>query len=122
MRRLPPERSRSSRRTAFAFIALIATSLAAIEAPSLKSLAPPGLRIGAALNQAQIDGTDAASLAIVKHHFNSITSENILKWAIVHPEPTRYDFAESDRFVSLGQAHDMAKAARKQVRGLLRAV
>ncbi len=80
MHRLPPERNRSARRTAFAVIPLIAASLAALEAPPLKSLAPPGLRIGAALNQAQIDGTDAGSLAIVKQHFNSITSENILKW------------------------------------------
>ena len=91
----------------FAFIALIAASVAAMDVPPLKSLAPPGLRIGAALNQAQIEGTDAASLAIVTQHFNSITSENILKWALVHPEPARYDFAASDRFVSLGQAHDM---------------
>jgi len=106
MPRQQPER-RLSRRTAAAFVALIAAPLAAIEAPPLKTLMPPDLRIGAALNQAQIDGLDASSVAIVTRHFNSITPENILKWEEVHPEPNRYEFAASDRFVSFGRAHDM---------------
>ena len=106
MPRQQPER-RLSRRTAAAFVAMIAAPLAAIEAPPLKTLMPPDLRIGAALNQAQIDGVDAAAVAIVTRHFNSITPENILKWEEVHPEPNRYQFAASDRFVSFGRAHDM---------------
>jgi endo-1,4-beta-xylanase len=75
--------------------------------PALKSLAPPGLRIGVALNRAQIEGADAAALAIATRHFDSVTAENVLKWEVVHPEPDRYDFAAADRFVELGRRHEM---------------
>ena len=80
---------------------------AAAAPPALKSLVPPGLRIGVALNRAQSDGTDARSLAIALHQFNSITPENLLKWGAVHPEPDRYDFDPADRFVELGRSHGM---------------
>jgi endo-1,4-beta-xylanase len=63
--------------------------------------------IGAALNRRQIFEQDARAAAIVTKHFNSITPENILKWALVHPEPGRYDFAASDRFVEFGEKHRM---------------
>ena len=102
-----PERDRVPRTLAAVVAALLAVPLAAIDAPPLKSLMPPGLRIGAALNQAQVDGRDAPALAIVTRHFNSITPENLLKWNAVHPEPNRYAFEASDRFVSLANAHGM---------------
>ena len=63
--------------------------------------------IGAALNRRQIFEQDARAAAIVTKHFNSITPENILKWALVHPEPGRYDFTASDRFVEFGEKHRM---------------
>ena len=65
--------------------AVLAAVAAAAETPALKSLAPPGLRIGVALNRAQSDGKDEAGLAIALRHFNSITPENVLKWEAVHP-------------------------------------
>ncbi len=80
---------------------------AAGEAPALKSLTPPGLRIGVALNRAQSDGGDAAGLAIASRHFDSITPENLLKWQAVHPEPGLYDFEPADRFVELGRSRGM---------------
>ena len=95
MRRQRPERRGVARAALLAFVVLIAVPLAANELPPLKSLMPPGLRIGAALNQAQIDGADAASLAIVTRHFNSITAEDILKWENIHPEPDRYEFGDA---------------------------
>jgi endo-1,4-beta-xylanase len=73
----------------------------------LKSLAPPGLRLGVALSVAQVDGRDARSLAIAAEHFDSITPENLLKWEAVHPETDRFDFAAADRFVELGERHGM---------------
>ena len=63
--------------------------------------------IGAALNRRQIFEEDARGDAIVTTHFNSITPENVLKWALVHPEPKRYDFAAPDRFVEFGEKHGM---------------
>ncbi|HEX9092972.1 MAG TPA: endo-1,4-beta-xylanase [Coriobacteriia bacterium] len=82
-------------------------SPAVAEPPALKSLAPPGLRIGVALNRTQSDGKDAPALAIVTRHFNSISPENLLKWEAVHPEPDRYDFDPADRYVELGRSHGM---------------
>ena len=43
----------------------------------------------------------------MRTHFNSITPENILKWALVHPQPGNYDFAAPDRFVEFGEKHNM---------------
>src|ERR1044072_9950661 len=63
--------------------------------------------IGAALNRRQIFEQDTRGAGIVIGHFNSITPENILKWALVHPEPGRYDFAASDRFIEFGEKHGM---------------
>ena len=73
----------------------------------MKNVFKNDFKIGAALNRRQIFESDVRGAEIVKTHFNSITPENILKWALVHPEPTRYDFAASDRFVEFGEKHGM---------------
>jgi endo-1,4-beta-xylanase len=78
-----------------------------MEGDALKTLVPAGLRIGAAVNQRHVDGADKVGQEIVTRHFNSITPENLLKWALVHPEPERYEFGPSDRYVALGEAHGM---------------
>src|SRR5437868_1751579 len=77
--------------------------------------APPALRsafrgvflVGAALNAAQFSGQDTLGAAIVKAQFNSITPENALKWASVHPRPGTYDFAAGDRYVEFGERNSM---------------
>ncbi len=73
----------------------------------LKDVFKNDFMIGAALNRRQIFEQDSRGAAIVTTHFNSITPENVLKWALVHPEPGRYDFAAPDRFVQFGQKHGM---------------
>ena len=95
-----------SGRTSIVVLAAAAT-FAMAEPPALKSLAPPGMRVGAALNRAQSDGRDAAGVAIVLRQFNSISPENLLKWEAVHPDPDRYDFAPADRYVEFGRGHGM---------------
>jgi endo-1,4-beta-xylanase len=87
--------------------ATLLAAVAAAEPPALKSVAPPGLRIGVALGRKQSDGKDPAGLALVARHFNQLTPENVLKWGPVHPEPGRYDFEPADRFVALGERHGM---------------
>jgi endo-1,4-beta-xylanase len=74
---------------------------------ALKDVFKNDFMIGAALNRRQIFEEDTRGAGIVREHFNSITPENILKWALVHPEPGRYDFAASDRFVEFGEKHGM---------------
>jgi endo-1,4-beta-xylanase len=88
-------------------VLLTVAAAAAVDVPALKSLAPQGLRIGVALNRAQVEGADAAGLALATRHFNAITPENLLKWEAVHPEPDRYDFTAADRFVAVGGEHGM---------------
>ena len=63
--------------------------------------------MGAALNRGQIYETDKRGIRIVKEQFNTISPENILKWALVHPQPDRYDFAAADRYVAFGERHGM---------------
>jgi endo-1,4-beta-xylanase len=74
---------------------------------TLKDVFKNDFRIGAALNRRQIFETDARGAEIVRTQFNSITPENVLKWALVHPQPEKYDFAAPDRFVVFGEKHGM---------------
>ena len=74
---------------------------------TLKDAFADDFMIGAALNRRQIFEEDARGAEIVRTHFNSITPENALKWALVHPEPDRYDFTAPDRLVEFGQKHGM---------------
>src|SRR5262245_42123221 len=79
----------------------------AAQQKALKDVFRDDFKIGAALNRRQIFEEDTRGAAIVSTHFNSITPENVLKWALVHPEPGRYDFAAPDRYVEFGEKHGM---------------
>ncbi len=74
---------------------------------TLKGVFKNDFRVGAALNRRQIFEEDARGAQIVSTHFNSITPENVLKWALVHPELARYDFKAPDRFVQFGEKRGM---------------
>jgi endo-1,4-beta-xylanase len=78
------------------------------EAASLKELMPKGVLLGVAVSQGQIEGKDAVAGPIIVRHFDSLTPENLLKWALVHPEPDRYNFGPSDAYVAFGEANKMA--------------
>ncbi len=86
---------------------LCAAGALAAETPALKSVAPRGFRIGAAINRAQSAGGDPQAIAIVTRQFNTVTAENDLKWEKVHPEPGRYDFEPADRYVDFGTKNGM---------------
>lgn len=73
----------------------------------LKDAYKDDFRIGAALNPAQFSEQDGRGAAIVKAQFNTITPENVLKWANVHPNPETYDFAAPDRYVTFGEKNHM---------------
>jgi len=80
---------------------------AAQHEPKLKEVFKDAFKIGAALNRRQFFEEDTRGAAIVIKHFNSITSENVLKWSLVHPQDNRYDFVASDRYVEFGEKHGM---------------
>ena len=76
-------------------------------APTLKEAFKDDFYVGAALSLDQISGREPAAMAVVAHHFNSITPENILKWEEVHPKPGQYNFEAADRYVAFGETHGM---------------
>ncbi len=76
-------------------------------APGLKDLMPPGILVGAAINQRQSDGVDTAGVAIITKQFNATTPENLLKFQSVHPAADRFTFDAQDRYVAFGESHGM---------------
>ena len=80
---------------------------AAQKQTALKDVFKNDFMIGAALNPRQFFEQDRRAVEIVTTHFNTITPENVLKWALVHPEPARYDFKAADRYVEFGEKRGM---------------
>jgi len=75
--------------------------------PTLKEAFAGRFLVGAALNGAHFSGRDARGAGIVAAQFNTITSENVLKWESIHPEPGRYAFDGPDRYVAFGEEHGL---------------
>ena len=75
--------------------------------PSLKDAYQGCFLVGAALNPAQFTGQDQAEGAVIKAQFNTISPENALKWAIIHPRPDTYDFSPADKYVEFGERNHM---------------
>lgn len=94
---------------------IISISLFAGLLASASSAAPASLQqayrgafyVGAAINAAQSTGADKTGDAIVARQFNTVSPENALKWANVHPTPDRYDFSVTDKYVDFAMAHHM---------------
>lgn len=80
---------------------------AAAEPASLKDTYKDHFVVGAAINLLQIFEQDERGTPIIARQFNSITPENVLKWALVHPQPDHYDFTPGDRYVEYGLKHQM---------------
>jgi len=104
---LSNSKSLRSRLVLLCVLLTVSLTAAAQEQRALKDVFKNDFKIGAALNRRQIFEDDARGAEIVKTHFNSITPENVLKWALVHPEPARFDFKAPDRFVEFGEKHGM---------------
>jgi endo-1,4-beta-xylanase len=73
----------------------------------LKDVYKDAFLIGTAVTPAITSGADKASQDIVVQHFNSITVENVMKAALINPEPGVYNFAPADDFVAFGQKNNM---------------
>ncbi len=83
------------------------TSSRAQTQPTLKETFKNSFLIGASLNRRHIFEEDARITALIVSQFNTITPENVLKWALVHPSPDKYDFEAPDAFVAFGEKHGM---------------
>ena len=115
----PTTRVRSAA-VATAALAAVALSLPAAQAappqPTLRSEAPRDLKIGTAVwGQRDLLDYDRKNptefQSILAAEFNSITPENDMKWAEIHPEPDVYDFSGADAIIAFAQAN------RQEVRG-----
>lgn len=74
---------------------------------TLKDVYKDAFRIGTAVTPAITSGADKASQDIVINHFNSITVENVMKAALINPEPGVFNFKPADDFVAFGEKHNM---------------
>lgn len=63
--------------------------------------------VGVAVNNDHFYEKAVLRTALIKDHFNSVTSENVLKWESVHPKIDTYDFEHSDKFVCFGYKNHM---------------
>ena len=90
--------------TSTAGCAGVATS-AKPEATTLRHAFGPSFLVGAAINGRQIDGSDSIADAIIARQFSSISPENVLKWAVVEPQPGQFNFGPADRYVALGERY-----------------
>ncbi|MEG3616079.1 endo-1,4-beta-xylanase [Isoptericola haloaureus] len=95
-------------------VAALALSGTAVQATppdtTLRAEAPRDLQIGSAVwGQRDLLGHDpqdpTAFQQILAAEFGSLTPENDMKWAEIHPEPDVYDFAGADALMAFAQAH-----------------
>jgi endo-1,4-beta-xylanase len=73
----------------------------------LKDAFKDDFKLGVALGGTLPDDYTASELALIRSHFNSVTPENCMKPAAIHPEENRWDFAQSDALVKFAQANGM---------------
>jgi len=69
----------------------------------LKDVYKDAFLTGTAVNPALTSGRDKATQDIVVKHFNSITVENVMKAALINPEPGVYNWGPADEFVAFGE-------------------
>jgi endo-1,4-beta-xylanase len=88
---------------------LVVSSLVhAADPVTLKDAFADDFRVGAAVGTRHITaGDDSPELALVAREYNTITPENLLKWAEVHPQADEYNWEPVDRYVAWGEKHGM---------------
>lgn len=90
-----------------AVVAVIAASGALAECTLQGAASAAGVPVGAAVAPTLItvEPDYASTLAA---EFNSVTAENVMKWAAVQPQRGSYDFAPADALIDFADAHAMA--------------
>ena len=76
--------------------------------PALQDAFKECFLIGGALNRNLVMGKDPNAAQIAVKHFNTATSENDMKWSLIHPRPDRYNWEPADRFVDFAEKNHMA--------------
>ena len=60
--------------------------------------------IGVAVSPTNIEGDQGE---LIKKQFNSLTAENVMKPALIHPEENKYNWEPADKIVAFAQANGM---------------
>ncbi len=74
---------------------------------SLRSAYEGAFQVGTAVNPGITSGRDSAVARIIREQFNAVTVENVMKAALINPEPGEYNWAPADEFIEFGKANDM---------------
>lgn len=83
------------------------TNIAENNPPTLRDLAgKQGFFIGAAVGDKLLE-KDWQYREVLAREFNTLSTENEVKFSIIHPERDRYDFSRPDAIVKFGQQHNM---------------
>jgi endo-1,4-beta-xylanase len=94
-------------KNALFFILLAITPAICQQKNVLKDVYKEAFKIGCAVNPDIVSGRDKASQDIVLHHFNSVTVENVMKAALINPQPGVFNYGPADDYVAFGQKNNM---------------
>jgi endo-1,4-beta-xylanase len=86
----------------------VAQGMAGQSVPALKDVFKDTFLIGGALNRRLVTGQDPNAAALAAKHFSTATSENDLKWLLVHPRPNQYNWEPADSYVAFCEKNRMA--------------
>lgn len=73
----------------------------------LKDVYKDAFLIGTSVNTGIVTGRDKLSQDIAIRHFNAITPENVMKAALINPQPGVFNFAPADSVVAFGKRNNM---------------
>ncbi|MBN2181498.1 MAG: endo-1,4-beta-xylanase [Sedimentisphaerales bacterium] len=77
------------------------------EKSALKDVFKDYFLIGGAFNHNLVSGEDPNAAEIAIKHFNTATSENDMKWSLIHPRPDQYNWEPADHFVDFTEKNNM---------------
>lgn len=72
--------------------------------PSLRRVFRKKFLVGASVSPSNIASEESA---VLLRHFNSVTTENVLKMGPVHPAEDRYEFSGADAIAAFAASHGM---------------
>jgi endo-1,4-beta-xylanase len=110
-----PASSSASRRHFLGQIAAITGGLAlgndAVGLQSQRGLAQTfrkAFKMGVAVSNQALDQQDAAQLDLIQHEFNSVTGENAMKWGVIRPDGSNWNWERADRLADFATRNHMA--------------
>ncbi|AQQ66826.1 1,4-beta-xylanase [Microbulbifer agarilyticus] len=99
--------SSSAALMALAGAAFAGATLGSRSANNLRDLFASDFRVGTALSNRSLSGSSPELVSLVQKEFSAITAENAMKWELLRPTLTEWDWQKADRLVQTGEAAGM---------------